>query len=745
MIVIVFSVSMFLSAALLFLVEPMLAKMMLPMLGGTPAVWNTCLVFFQAVLLAGYLYAYAAMKWLGRRTQIAVHLCLVVLPLAIVGLMPLHLHAGWVPPAESNPALWILMMLLIAVGLPFFALTSSTPIMQRWFSESGHPYADDPYFLYAASNAGSLVGLLAYPLLLEPLLPLSDQSHLWSLGYMLFVAMTAACALLVGGRRRARENPQPDTDEEIVVAGAWKERLRWIALAFVPSSLMLGVTTALTTDVPAIPLFWVLPLALYLVSFVLVFARRPLIPHRWLAWWLPLIMLLALFPVVSRFKFSIALLMSVYLLMLFCVAMVCHGDLAQNRPPVGRLTEFYLLISVGGVLGGIFNSLVAPVVFHSAIEFPLVIILAALLQRPEAVDKPAGNGEVGARLKDWLFPLALGLCMTALILGVEHAGMKPGFLAILLFFAYSMLACWSFRRRPLRFALGIAAMLLASSLYTGSFGRVLNTERSFFGVSRVTNSPDGRYRYMIHGGTLHGIQSLDATRSREPLAYYTATGPAGEIFRAAQARTPNGDWAIVGLGAGAMACYLQPGQTLTYYEIDPLVVRLAKNPRYFTFMEQCAPQARIVLGDARLKLQDAPDAHYGLIVLDAFSGDSIPMHLLTREALAMYQRKLAPGGLIAFHISSNYLRLWPTLGDLAADAHLVCIFDNDTDVSQAEMDQGKTASVWVVMARSEADVAALLAGKVSSAKWVPLHARAGSKVWSDEYSNMLGLIKWMGN
>ena len=745
MIVIVFSVSMFLSAALLFLVEPMLAKMMLPMLGGTPAVWNTCLVFFQAVLLAGYLYAYAAMKWLGRRTQIAVHLCLVSLPLAIVGLMPLHLHAGWEPPAESNPAAWILVMLLIAVGLPFFALTSSTPIMQRWFSSSAHPHADDPYFLYAASNAGSLVGLLAYPLVLEPLLRLNDQSHLWSFGYMLFVAMTAACALLVCGRQAARVNPRPEAGEEVAVSGTWKERLRWIALAFVPSSLMLGVTTALTTDVPAIPLFWVLPLALYLASFVLVFAKRPPISHRWLVWWLPLIMLLALFPVVSRFKFSLALLMSIYLLLLFCVAMVCHGDLAQNRPPVGRLTEFYLLISVGGVLGGIFNSLIAPVVFHSALEFPLVLILAALLQRPSGANHITGGNDKWARRKDWLLPLAMGLCMVTLILGVEHAGMKPGFLAILLFFAYSMLWCWSFRKRPLRFAVGIAALLLASSFYTGSFGHVLDTERSFFGVSRVTNSPDGRYRYLIHGGTLHGIQSLDAARSREPLAYYTATGPAGEIFRAAQAKAPRGNWAIVGLGAGAMACYLHPGQTLTYYEIDPLVARIAKDPRYFTFVQQCAPQARIVLGDARLKLQNAPDAHYGMLVLDAFSGDSIPMHLLTREALALYQRKLAPGGLIAFHISSNYLRLWPTLGDLAADAHLLCLFQNDTDVSQEEIDEGKSASVWVVMARSEADVAGFLAGDGAATPWVPLHRRTGAKVWSDQYSNMLSLINWVGN
>ena len=739
MLVIVFTVSMFLSAALLFLVEPMLAKMMLPLLGGTPAVWNTCLVFFQAMLLAGYLYAHAAMKWFGRRTQIAVHMTLLVLPLLPLGLLPLHLPAGWQPPAESNPVLWVLGMLFLAVGLPFFVLSSNTPIMQRWFSDSGHKHATDPYFLYAASNAGSLAGLLAYPLLLEPLLHLSEQSHLWTYAYIVFVAITAACALLVWSRRVTATKAVPAPVEESDSARIWKQRFRWIALAFIPSSLMLGVTSALTTDVPAIPLFWVLPLALYLISFILVFAQRPPISHSWLIRWLPLLILIGLFPVISRFTLSLPILLPLYLVLLLGVALFCHGELARSRPQIHRLTEFYLWISVGGVLGGIFNSLLAPLVFHSVLEFPLVLIATALL-----IPKPGEALETGAatRWKDWILPLALGLSMAAIILGVARLNILPGYLPTTLFFSYAILWCWSFRKRPLRFAAGLTAMLIASSYYTGPFGHILDTERSFFGVVRVSNDKDGIFRYLIHGGTLHGVQSLDPARSREPLAYYTSSGPAGEIVRAVQAKLPGKDWAIVGLGAGAMACYIQPQQGLAYYEIDPLVARIAEDTHYFTFLQQCAPQAKIVLGDARLKLQNAPDSHYSLIVLDAFSGDSIPMHLITREALALYQRKLSPGGVIAFHISSNFLDLAPTLGSLAQDAHLACLIEEDKVLTPAQGQQGKAPSIWVAMARSPDDLAVLAADASTYARWVPLRAKPGAPVWTDDYSNLLSVIKW---
>jgi hypothetical protein len=743
MLLIVFIISMFISATLLFLVEPMIAKMLLPMLGGTPAIWNTCLVFFQVMLLAGYFYAYVMMKWLGRKAQIAVHVGLVFLPLLLVGTLPFHLPTGWEPPTQSTPVFWLLGLLVVTVGLPFFVLSSTTPVLQRWFGDSEHKQAADPYFLYAASNVGSLAGLLAYPILLEPLLRLSEQGRLWKSGYFVFVLMTVVCAALVWNHRGVQHKAAVEKEvDDLPSREIWKERLRWIALAFVPSSLMIGVTTALTTDVPAIPLFWVMPLALYLISFVLVFAKRPLFSHAWLIRREPFFILAAVFPVVSQTKLPLGVLLAVYLLGLFVVAMVCHGELAKSRPAVSRLTEFYLWISVGGVLGGIFNSLLAPLVFRSVIEFPLALIAAALLRPPVDVQPLEGAKLLWAKRKDWLLPLALCLCMLAAVAVVIHFHLKPSRALNILLFGYTMLWCLSFGKRPLRFALGVAALVLASSFYPGTFGRILHTERSFFGVSRVTNGVDGRFRYLFHGGTIHGLQSLDANRSREPLAYYTKSGPAGEIIRAQQARTPRADWAFIGLGAGAMACHLGPGETLTYYEIDPSVVRIATNPVYFTFLSQCAPQAKIVLGDARLRLRDAPDSQYQLIVLDAFSGDTIPMHLLTREALALYLRKLAPGGVLAFHVSNLYLQLSPTLAELAHDAHLLDLTQDDTAVSQAEIDAGKFPSKWVVMARSEADVADLEKDSSSAARWMKVEPQPGARVWTDDYSNMLSIIKW---
>jgi len=735
---------MFVSATLLFLVEPMLAKMALPLLGGTPAVWNTCLVFFQMVLLAGYLYAYASTKWLQRRAQIALHLCIACAAFAV---LPMHIPAGWEPPAQSNPVLWMLAMLSVAVGLPFFLLSSSTPMLQRWFAQTGHKSAGDPYFLYAASNAGSMVGLLGYPLLVEPALRLSAQSRWWSYGYLLFIALTAACAALAW-RARPTAAAAKSVEEQAGEANPgslWRERLLWIALAFVPSSLMMGVTTALTTDVPAIPLFWVLPLALYLLSFVLVFASRPPISHPWLVRRLPFLILVTLYPTLSKTQLPLAITFLLYLSTLFAVALVCHGELAHGRPGTGRLTEFYLWISVGGVLGGIFNALLAPVVFSTVAEFPLALIFAAFLRPP--IDQPAEEPAKAAKARrnDVLLPIALGLCMAAVILTLVHLGFKPSRPLNIALFGYSMLGCLSFGKRPLRFAAGVVALVCASLLYTGPYGRFLHTERSFFGVLRVANDATGKYRLLYHGVIIHGTQSNDAARSREPLAYYTQSGPAGSVLRALQNKTfPDSNnqhkpsWAVVGLGAGAMGCYLQPGESLTFYEIDPAVRRIAADPRYFTFLSQCAPQARIVLGDARLELRGAPDAGYDLIVLDAFSGDSIPMHLLTKEALALYLRKLAPGGMLAFHISNNHLELAPTLAALARDAGLVCLVDDDTLVPQADLDAGKMPSKWLAMARTQKDLGAL----ASDRHWMPVEVRPNTKVWTDDHSDLLSIVKW---
>ncbi len=739
----VFGFSMFLSAVLMFLLEPMISKMMLPLLGGTPAVWNTCLVFFQAVLLAGYIYAHASSRWLKRRPQVALHILVTSTVILIPGLLPIRLAPGWTPPASGTPVGWILALLTVSVGLPFFVLSANAPILQRWFADAESTRSSDPYFLYAASNAGSLCGLLAYPVLIEPLFGLSLQGRLWRWGFLLFAACVTTCAVVVWTGMKEDAGAHIEAKKPLTIPDlGWAQRLRWIALAFVPSSLILGVTTALTTDMPAIPLLWVLPLALYLLSFILVFARRQFVSLGFLAQRLPFLILAALIPEMSQTRFPLVVFLAINLALLWTVAMVCHGELARTRPPVSRLTEFYLWLSIGGVLGGIFNALVAPLIFRSVLEFPLVLIFAALLRPMPAPKAQTPQAERRAKIKDWLFPVALGLTMLLVISMLAHLGVQPGRSLTILIFGYSAVWCLSFGPRRLRFALGIVAMLLASARYIGPFGRVLVTDRSFFGVLRVSDDLSHRFHYLIHGATIHGIEAVEPLHSREPLAYYSQGSPIAQILQTDEARHLRQAWAVVGLGSGAMACYAQPGESLSYYEIDPLVPKIARDPRYFSYLSQCAPGASIELGDARLRLRDAQANQFGLIVLDAFSGDSIPMHLLTREALKLYLGKLRPGGTIAFHISNRYIDLTPVLANLAQDAHLLVYLADDSSVTEAQMAAGVMPSRWVVMARSPQDIESLINDHTTRFRWMPVHAQPGNAVWTDDYSNLLRVIRW---
>lgn len=735
-----FSVTMFVGAALLFLVEPMFAKMALPLLGGSASVWTTCLVFFQATLLAGYAYAHASAKLLGKRWQVAVHAAVLLAPLA---LLPIHLPGGWTPPLEPDPVGWLLRLLLVAVGLPFFALSASTPILQKWFAQSGHPSSRDPYFLYAASNSGSLLGLLSYPFVLEPWLRLSDQSRLWTCGYVGFLLLVAGCLLLVW---RSPHEPSASTDLSPLDARREdaaahhvenptpRQRLRWVALAFVPSSLMLGVTTALTTDIPAIPLFWILPLAIYLLSFVLVFARKPLISHLWLSRRLPFLILAAAIPGVLKGVLPLMVVLPLDLLTLFAVAMVCHGEVARSRPSTQHLTGFYLWVSMGGVLGGAFNALLAPVIFSTVVEFPIALVLAAMLCPPINVVEDTPR----VRKLDYLLPAALGLAVAIATLELQARGVEPGRMFNLIIFGPAAICCLRFGSRPRRFGLGVAALILASQVYAGPFGHTLHTERSFFGVYHVSDDVERNCRVLFHGGTAHGAQSLDPSLTCEPLAYYTRSGPIGQVFQAFQASPVEDEVAVIGLGAGVMACYHQPHQRFTFYEIDPTVLHIAQNRRYFTYLSDCGPPVRVVLGDARLSLRDAPAHGYGMIVLDAFSGDSIPTHLLTREALALYLTKLAPNGVLAFHISNRYVDLHGVLGDLAHDAGLFCLANDDAHVSEAEAREGKFASVWVVMARDPNDLEALN----SDPRWKDVRPMPGARVWTDDFSNIVSILRF---
>ena len=731
--IILLAITLFLSSSLLFLVQPMIAKMVLPLLGGTPAVWNTCMVFFQATLLAGYLYVHAATRWLRPRQQVALHVTLLIISLVT---LPIVLITRGDPPVSGMPVLWLLRVLAVTVGVPFFMASTSSPLLLRWFARTKHPSAHDPYFLSVAANLGSVFALLAYPAVVEPTLRLADQSWFWAAGYGMFVALTLASHWLV--YRAAGSSSEDSWREESGDARAepiaWAQRLRWGVLAFIPSSLMLGVTTFVTTDIAAVPLFWVLPLTIYLLTFVLVFARRVIVPNALAGRALPLCALVLVTVIVFASHLPPAAQSPLHLITFFFAAMVCHGELARTRPTSGRLTDFYLSMSVGGLAGGLFNAVVAPIAFSSVLEYPLAIVMACAA-RPAP---PAAGSSRFDRQLDFVVPLAFGAGILGLLFVFGNRDPHDPLVVIMMYILPSVV-CFSFKRRPVRFALSLGALMLGSAMYVSAHERVPYRNRSFFGVHRVMEDSERRLRLLIHGRIVHGAQSLDQARRREPLTYFHRTGPIGQAMAALGEVSPKPRVAVIGLGIGSLAAYGEAGQHWTFYEIDPSIAALARDDRYFTFVRDSAADVRVVLGDARISLAREAPRSYDLLILDAFSSDSIPVHLITRQALQLYSRVLEPNGVIVFHISNRYIDLEPVVGDLAADAGLVALTENETKVTAADERAGKSPSHWVVMAGATADLGDLM----GDPRWSRLEPRSHPVVWSDDFSNPLALIHWV--
>ncbi len=765
---ILYTLTLFLSASLLFVIQPLFTRLVMPLLGGSPAVWNTSQAFFQAALLGGYAYAYAASRWLRSRWQIGLHLLLGLAPLALL-LLPIRIPEGWAPPTASNPLPWLLGLLTLAVGLPFFVLAATTPLLQQWFTRTGHPAAADPYFLYAASNAGSLLALLSYPILIEPNLRLTQQSWGWTGGYALLIGLIAVCGIMLWRQGKtsnvsqsiptSQEHPSSEskTERETVTR---RKRIRWMLLAFAPVSLMLSITTYISTDVAAIPLLWVIPLAIYLLTFVLVFARKPPLPHSWIIRIAPLAVLVLVWIVAAKAGGVAIPLILIQFVALFIIGMLCHGELARDRPDASSLTEFYLWISLGGVLGGIFNALIAPWLFTNVIEYPITLVLIGLLlpkdeRRPESRQrrKPHSKSRRWIISEKYRWPLDLGL--PVLLFGVTAAllyifqmylfepPMRKGELSELaVMFGVPALICFAFHRRPLRFGfgLGVGAILLAGMFVMNEGGQLLYAERSFFGVNRVFVFQGGSHHLLMHGNTLHGAQSLNPALRKMPLTYYYPNGPLGQVFEMLKNDETERKVAVVGLGAGSIACYTQVSSLLlTFYEIDPSVERIARNPRYFNFIQDCAPETKVILGDGRLSLASASDGEYDLIILDAFSSDAVPLHLLTREALQLYLKKLAPSGLLIFHITSRHFALAPVLGNLARDAGLAYRVRSEKgeDIQPADSGQGKMPSDWAVLARTPADLDEL----GSDPHWVALEAQRNARVWTDDFASLLSVLK----
>lgn len=722
----VFALALFTSAALLFWVQPLIAKMLLPLLGGAPSVWNTCMLFFQALLLAGYAYALLISQRLSLRNQAIVHAVLLlasalVLPFAISNRL-----LAWLP-TQSSPILWLLATLLVTAGPPFLLVSATAPLLQRWFSHTSHRAARDPYFLYAISNAGSMLALLAFPFLLEPRFAVRTQTLIWAVGYAVMVVFIIACAFLLNRNRvaPAQMDAEIATDEVIEPVGTAK-KVEWTLLAFVPSSLMLGVTTYIATDVASLPLIWIVPLALYLATFILAFSRIQIIKPWVVSLSLPFVLvLLGTFTIVKP-PVSVWLTILLHLLFFFIAALVCHQRLAQNRPHVSKLPEYYLWIAVGGVLGGAFNALLAPLVFPTPLEYPIAIVCACLL-RPNTSKEQ--NTDRKIRI---IFPTCIFLITFSLSMIVPGLGLSLRYEDGVVLLVPLLLCLVLGVRRPITFGLGLAALMLGAIIHLGAGNETLVTERNFFGVWRVTDSSNRDIRRLYHGTTVHGLQLLDPERECIATSYYHKNGPIGRVFEVYNAKSTNLPVAVTGLGAGTLATYSAPGQQWDIYDIDPATVRIASDPRFFTFLSNCTRGAyRVILGDARLQLRAAPNGHYGLIVMDAFSSDSVPAHLLTSEALELYLAKLAPDGIIAFHISNRYLNLEPLLSGLSRRAGLSAYVRRD---GGGAMVPGIYGSLWVVMARNDAALGAI----VDDVDW---ETPQGDVIWTDDYSNILSVLK----
>ena len=734
---VIFTATIFLSATLLFSVQPMFTKLILPLLGGASNVWNTAMVFFQAMLLGGYIYAHLVSKYLPIKAQIAVHACVTAAGFIF---LPLAIPANIVLPESGMPTFWLLGLFGMTVGLPFFALSANAPLLQRWFSLTDHRDAEDPYFLYSASNAASLIILCAYPFIIEPNTRLGGQTFSWAIGYAALLGMLLLTAFALT-RRLAPVSKAESPDEKFVSAG-WKQKAFWVFLAFLPSSLMLGVTSYMTNNIASTPFLWIMPLALYLLTFVIVFASKPLVTANGLAKlfpWMVILGFVLIAPELSHdfgsFQLSlnlppivkIPLLLGVY----FMIALYCHAILVEKRPAASGLTEFYILMSVGGVLGGIFNALIAPVIFNAVYEFILVLAMVLFL-RPTGIEMP----EAGDKPWRLLFIGAIAAAFNAMVL--LGAGTTMTYVA---FISVAILAVSCIRFDFHRVAkIGMFATLAIVAIVFDLFGSdALFKDRSFYSLLsvRAEDSANGKVHKFVHGNTEHNYQLRAPDLQHVPTSYYIEGGSIHTSVEALRETLGgNLDVAVVGLGAGAMVCYEQAGDNWIYFEIDPAVVELARNTKYFSYIETCAPQADIRIGDARQKLNDVKTGSLDMIVVDAFSSNSIPAHLVTKEALDLYRSRMTEDGLVFFHTSNKMLDVTSVVSRLAEDAGLTARYIDLSEFPNNPYAEHGSRGTGILMG-PDAIMQKVTSSDESFQTWTPSRH---VKVWTDDYSSVLGTL-----
>ena len=764
--VLYFIATVFLSATLLFSMQPMVAKTLLPVFGGSSSVWTTCMLFYQTVLLLGYLYAHFVMKRVSRRMQLIGHIAMLLVAL-IAGFM----FDTPVAPAEASvfPVPWLILQLALVSGLPFFMISSAGPLVQGWFARTGHGRSHDPYFLYAASNAGSLIGLLAYPLVIEPMLGLDTQRSVWLGGFGVFIVLSAGAILMT--RKGHHEDPHAPPGDVLASPEkegegsdrpvTWPRRLRWVFYAFVPSSMLLGVTSHISMDIASFPLLWVLPLAVYLVTMIVAFAvdahklveslRRPMA----FAIIGATILVLA---TGSEVYAPIKALVAVQLLVLGIVGLMGHGMLSRDRPSAKHLTEFYLLMSVGGALGGLFNGVVAPLVFETTLEYQIALVCAVALLPWQYI-----RGITEAKLKrramlvryalpaiTLAYMLLMGLFAGDImsLLGVGLANkMTLGFGLMIFVPAIMIYLAWND---------GLACMLVLVIPLTGSVYEDLSNpsiqhrKRTFYGVLSVVNTPfydpiieqPVVIRTLLHGTTDHGVEYIGPDNQGVPLGYYHPDGPCGLVVNAVKALHPDGiRLGAVGLGTGAISAFNRSTDSIRYFEIDPEVARIAENPEYFSYLNNALGQVEVKLGDGRLLLEEelrAGEPVYDMLVIDAFSSDSIPVHLLTYEAIGLYFDRLASDGVILLHISNRHLDLHPLVFQLGS-RHDATVLYRGQFASEIEEGRGSYwfPSTWMVLTKNPQTTQALFEQGMQKM----VNPEIEIRMWTDQYSNILSLFK----
>ena len=716
--ILAFSSATFLSAALLFWVEPMFSKMVLPVLGGSAAVWSIAMVVFQGLLLGGYVYAHLLTRFFSLSQAALIH----VGALALAALcLPIAIAPTFSTPPLHGVSLWVMGLFLASVGFPCFVLSANAPLLQAWFARGGDEAASNAYFLYRASNLGSFLVLLAYPFLVEPSIGLLEQSRLWSIFYVVLVLAIGGCGLIALRAPAARRSV-----DRIVAPVSRKDVLAWVALGFVPSGLLVAVTAHIATDVASGPFLWIMPLALYLLTFVFAFSDKPVLPPKFFLALQPFTTATLAVLLLWTGRMSWTLSLVGHLVAFFVAAMVCQAELYRRRPDAARLTQFYVWMSLGGVLGGAFAALLAPQLFTTVLEYPL-LTLGALLLRPDVWKTPRSDW-----FKDGAF---VGVLAIALAVPFFLISASVGYFAIVVMTLAVLLAFQG--RHPVRLIGFAAILLLATNLYDPSQSIVARA-RSFYGVYKVVDIDGGKFRVLYHGTTAHGSERrLDdegnlATSAPEPLAYYYRGGPYSEAVYAVRAqhggKIPR--VALVGLGVGALTCYRQPGEDWTIYELDPLIVELAHDRTLLRSVSSCAPGTPVVLGDGRLTLRGAKTG-IDLLMLDIFSSDSVPLHMLTREAFALYKSRLSAHGAIAFNISNKNLELADAVAASAAANSMVTAVKTDKPQSPNTL---RLRAEIAVVTKSAADMKALNLG----AGWRIV--RPAARTWTDDYSDMLSAI-----